>query len=126
MKDLIRKWLDIPDKEEILNSIRSINAKEVVIETKDINSDQIKEMIEDAIFEAFLPQPDVFLIASEARTRFFSNKEKHKDLRGAVENHVRKMAKEISRIEAQLRISELTGQEVFLDQIIARIKNKQL
>lgn len=105
MKNLLRKWLEVSDGQDMSGYARV---------------DDIKEMVEDAIYEALQPE-----LPYEYK-RLYWRRDRDKDIRGTLERCVKKIVREDARAEVQGRIAELTEPEAFIDNVVERIKSKQL
>ena len=108
MKKFLRKWLEVPEVPEVPDMQRYAN------------TDNVRMMVEDAIREALLPDlpnPPNSLYWSRPRDR---------DIRNALANRVRDLF-EPEVIEAvENAVSEIVDPEGFIDNVIKRIKRKQL
>ncbi|MCY4044626.1 MAG: hypothetical protein OXE99_06070 [Cellvibrionales bacterium] len=111
MKKLLQKWLEIPPAEK---EIIDLNFPNYITEC------QLKNAVEEAIYEALSPDlPELY------RIKYFQ-RDKYKDLSGLVQNHIKSLARELSKSEIRKVITEKIEPEKFIDDVVERIKNKQL
>lgn len=99
MKQFLREWLDVPKN--------SVNI---------VTKNNVKQMVENAIIEALLPYPD-FPDPMEPGV---------KDLRGVLERYSTRLLRGRADAMALEAIDNLLEPEKFIDDVVARIKNKQL
>ena len=104
MKKFLRKWLEVPEVPEV---------PEILI-------DEVKKMVEDAIYEAMRP-----IIPSDYERKFWS-RNIHRDIRGTLQRHIVGITAEKIESAAAKHISDLIEPEKIIDDIVSRIKRKQV
>ena len=105
MKQFLRKWLEVPEARGM---------------SKYVERDDIKQEVEDAIYEALQPE------LPESYRHLFWLRDKHKDIRGTLERHVKMILSEGAEEEVQKSVNKLVDPESFIDGVVERIKSKQL
>lgn len=102
MKKLLMKWLEVPDVSEM------------------VSRRDIKEAVEDAIYEAFQP------IVIPGYMYSYFDRHEHKDIRGALDLRIKEAVSAHFDKETRKSVFEFVDTESFIDSIVARIKVKQL
>lgn len=108
LRIFLREWLGIKDEPEPSDHTY-------------VRMDNIKEAVEDAIYEAFLPE-----LSIQQRIMTYWDRPRDKEIRGTLQKQVEGLVgKEVEHAVAQ-KISELLEPERFIDGVVERIKRKQL
>ena len=86
-----------------------------------VRTDDIKESVEDAIREAFLPE-----LSTQQMMHTYWYRDRDKDIRGTLQQCVRKLIDEDAENAVEKRVAELLQPESFIDGVVERIKRKQI
>jgi len=117
LKAWIQDWLDIPDEIKITETINLPDY---------ITKEEVKEIIQAAFREAFLPEDK---IAKEVRAHYFGV-DIGVDLRGEVDKCVKKLIHShlANTVESKVNfhLHDIISQESLIDDIVKRINNKQV
>ena len=104
IKKALRAWLEVPQEDEIGGELEH----------------RIRSFVEQVIYEAFFPA-----VPKELEHLFLSDDDYPK-IRSQIEHHIRKLASDYVADTAERAINNLVNREEFIDEIVERIKRKQL
>lgn len=101
MKNIIRKWLGIEDID-----LRGY-----------VKSDDIKEAVENAMYQAF---------QDELGLGTYWRYDRHVNIRGQLNKCVTRIIGDTAEIEVRNKIEKIIAPERFIDDVVQRIKTKQI
>lgn len=106
IKNYLRKWLEIPDE-------KAIDFEDLLLSTRK----DVRALVKSAFEEAFLP---------DVTFKYASLWEDGERLYGTLDDAVRRLALRTIKEETEKKIDSIVTPEKFIDEIVERIKIKQL